>query len=634
MRLLNVGDCKNIHEFVEKKLNQFTSMEKTFRSLFMLMHQEESNVFCEYTDGYKIIKVTYLDFKNLCFRYAHSFKGYLSNLDKKSYVGIYMENSLSYLATLWAILINGYNPLLLNLKLGFSILDQTLQDFQVKLCFSDSNIFSVNTIIVKDVKIVSNQIDDFSSFGEEIVFMSSGTNGHIKLCAFDASNFYYQIGNSVDIINQCAGISKHYDGELKLLTILPFYHVFGFIAVYVWFTFFSRTLVLLKDLSPKTIQYTILKHKVTHIFAVPLVFDLVYKKALKAIKDKGQNTYDKFKKGLSLSNKSNFLNKVLKSKFKEVRDNLFGESVQFIISGGGFISKDTLSFFNGIGYTIVNGYGMTEVGITSVEVSNKVKTRNQSSIGHPFTYTEYSINEQSELLIKGPSMARYIYMDGVIKYTKYDEWFNTHDLCCEVDGRYFLLGRSDDLIVLNNGENLNPLLIESFCKHEFIENVCLVYDSEPILIVSVINCYTANKLNVIKEYITSFLQTFELSSVISNIVYTNSKLLGVNDFKLSRKNVLSRLKNNEYVIINDKVFEEDTTFDMISNELKEIISGILSIDISTISSHSDFMRDLGASSLEYFMISDEIQQRYDIDIKNVDGRSLSTIEQIKEYICK
>ena len=145
---------------------------------------------------------------------------------------------------------------------------------------------------------------------------------------------------------------------------MPFYHVFGLIAVYIWFAFFSRAFVQLNDLSPQTIVNTIKRHKVTHIFAVPLFWETVYDQAIKTIKSRGDKTYQKFLKGMQLSRKLGSApllgNAFTKAAFREVRENLFGESICFLITGGSAIRPEVIEFFNAIGYRLADGYGMTE----------------------------------------------------------------------------------------------------------------------------------------------------------------------------------------------------------------------------------------------------------------------------------
>ena len=59
-------------------------------------------------------------------------------------------------------------------------------------------------------------------------------------------------------------------------------------------------------------------------------------------------------------------NKIVKSK---VQKNILGKEIRFLIAGGSVLSRDTLETLNGVGYNLYNGYGMTEIGVTSVELS-------------------------------------------------------------------------------------------------------------------------------------------------------------------------------------------------------------------------------------------------------------------------
>jgi long-subunit acyl-CoA synthetase (AMP-forming) len=70
--------------------------------------------------------------------------------------------------------------------------------------------------------------------------------------------------------------------------------------------------------------------------------------------------------------------------FKNIRKEILGNDLIFLISGGAAINKKYLSVLNGLGYAIHNGYGLTESGIVSVELSKYVKYRNLETVGKPF----------------------------------------------------------------------------------------------------------------------------------------------------------------------------------------------------------------------------------------------------------
>ena len=383
----HLGSFKSINAFVKNKLESYYQMGLSFDTLFLLMFREKDNIMYEQSEGYRIKKTTYGESERHIISRAESLRQLTPELKHDDVIGLYMENSLDWIELFWAILVAGYKPLMMNTRLPRPLLEDAMRSANCRAVICDTSKsgsidrnepgFSCTVIDPADIK--SEETDPGTGTpealpcGSELLVMSSGTTENVKVCAYSAEEFYYQIADSFDIIKTCPLAKKHYNGELKLLTFLPFYHVFGLIAMYIWFAFFSRTFVHLADMAPQTIVNTIKRHKVTHVFAVPLFWEKVYAQAMRGIQDRGEKTARKFDRALKLQQK---LPRPLdtafsKLAFREVRDNLFGESIIFMITGGSFLDPEVQAFFNGIGYRLVNGYGMTEIGITSVELSFK-----------------------------------------------------------------------------------------------------------------------------------------------------------------------------------------------------------------------------------------------------------------------
>ncbi len=634
MKLSNIRGFQTIDEYVRWKLERFEKDEKTFSRLFVHMFSEEGNVMAELSDGYRIQKLTYGDFKKKTLKRASALAALLA-LPQNSLVGIYMDNSPDWIAIFWSVLICGYRPLLMNKRLPREVLESILTEYTVPAVISDGELFSCRTLLVSDIGEGDSEAGTDEPFGDEVLFMSSGTTQNVKLCAYTAENFYYQLGNSVDIIHNCPEISEHYHGELKLLTLLPFYHVFGFIAVYLWFCFFSRTLVFLKDMNPQTIQNTVKKHEVTHIFAVPMVWEAVYKATLRAVQKKGDKTYRRFLKAVKLSNKGTVFRKLTRKGLGEVREKLFGDSIRFLISGGGYIAAETLAFYNGIGYHIANGYGMTEVGITSVDIAYRSKDRNLGSVGRPFRYTEYKINEKGQLLIRGRNMASHIYVGGEELLPDLDAWFNSRDLARVTDKGYFLMGRSDDLIISNSGENLNPQIIESKIKLPLAEAFCLFAAAgEPVLLISSKHCYSQSKTQRLIADAKAAVTALSLESEIRRIVITPAPLMTKEEFKISRKKLAQRYLAGEFVLIDEVSLQEkvEKLLDGVAAEVRACFAEVLQKEESAIDPNAHFFTTLGGSSIDYFLLANAISDRFGADIKQTDGRSLYTVNEICSFI--
>lgn len=637
MDIHNLGGYNSIDAFVEAKLSRYSASKRDFSALFELMFSEGENVMFEESRGYRIAKTTYAQAKQDILRKAATLRALLGGAEHNSAVGIYMENSLDWIENFWAVLRAGFKPLLMNMRLDDGTLEYALKVCKAAAVISDGKEFSVRTVKASDIASADTEIDG-GEFGTEIFIMSSGTSENVKICAYTAEEFYWQIKGSYSIIKKCAKVKEHYEGELKLLTFLPFYHIFGLVAVYIWFAFFSRTFVRLNDMQPSTITNTIKRHKVTHVFAVPLFWEKVYEQAVRTIKERGEDTYKKFEKGMKLSRKicdtPLLSEKFSKLAFKEVRENMFGESIKFMITGGSYISPEVLEFFNAIGYRLADGYGMTEIGITSVELSGSKKLLNSCSVGLPMDGIEYKINDGGELLVKGRAMARYIIENGEKKPN--DGWFNTHDLA-EFDGKcYRILGRRDDLIIAPNGENLNPNLIEQKLICPGVRGVCLIGTAEdskaiPVLIVSVNKYISAEKLEQVRNAVRRRLADLRLAGQIQRLFFTDEGLMKGDEFKLNRVRLSKEYAAKALHEVKPNDNAEQKEDDEISRNITRMFAVALGKPESEIGYTADFFLDEGGTSLDYLAIISQLRDEYKIPFPDGDS-GLNSVKGLHLYI--
>ena len=632
MKYNNLSRFKKINDFIDYKMARLNGQKESMANLYGLMFSERENVMFEQSEGLIIKKTTYGEAFDAVETKANSLKS-LINGAKQSRVGIYMENSAEWIIVFWAILRAGYCPVLLNTRFSDEMLKNVTDDLGVVAVVSDGKRFHIKTLTYADMENGVKLADD-EEFGKEFFVLSSGTSS-VKACSYTAEELAEIIRNSKHVLKTNKRMKAHYMGELKQLAFLPFYHIFGFVAVYLWFGFFSRTFVKLNDLSPQTIRNTIVKHRVTHIFAVPLFWNTVMNAAKKEIKNRGDGVYEKFKKGLEISDKlgNTPLGRLFADKaFKEVRQNLFGESVKFMITGGSEISSETLKFFNGIGYYLVNGYGMSEIGITSVELSESRKVITSGSVGKPFPSVEYVLSQDGELYVKGASSANAVYSGGREIFRK-GGLYKTMDIAANDKDRYKILCRADDLIVSVTGENINPVKTEEVLSSEFAKGVCLINGRNgelPVLIVQADNDGDVKRkaADDIKEKI----KANNLVSAIGKIFFTTDDLITGKEFKLSR----SRLENDYY---SGKLTEWKASAgnaasreDELINKIKEYFSVALNKPADEIDEDADFFLDEGGTSLDYFALIVRLQEDYSVSFPTDGTKSLNTVRQIAEYL--
>ena len=634
MKLNNVGGYPSIDAFVSAKLKRFDGMERSFASLFELMFSEKENIFYEKSEGYKVSKTTYGQAQERILARTAGMQQVLSAVPVGSVVGLHLQNGLPWIELFWALLRCGYRPLLMNLRLSNEMLEYALRISGAAMVISDEQSFSVPTVTEKEIPYGDSEALEDVTFGTEILLMSSGTSDSLKLCAYTAEEFYHQVYNSFDIIRQSKQVKQHYEGQLKLLTFLPFYHIFGLVAVYIWFAFFSRTFVQLNDLAPQTILNTIRRHKVTHIFAVPLFWEKIWQQATQTIQSRGEATWQRYQRGLRLVRRIGDVPLLgdwfCRTAFREIRDSLFGDSICFMITGGSVINPEALEFFNAIGYPLVNGYGMTELSITSVELSNKKKIRNAGFVGKPLASVEYRIGENGHLQVRSKTAARYIIEQGITKPN--EGWFDTGDLAACVNGHYQILGRSDDLIIAANGENLNPNLIEQQLNLPGTRGVCLVGGEKSTLLVSVSRSISYEKLALLKQSFAERIKALQLDGLIGRLLFISDPLMLENEFKLNRRRLKKDLAANLLHPVEPQQTETVAETDPLWLQIRDMFATALNKSADEISPNADFFLDEGGSSLDYFAMISQMQQEFAVSIPMEATAQLHTVQTLYVWL--
>lgn len=628
-----LGECGSVREYIAHKLHLLDESGRDMRALFGLMFSERGNVLAETTDGFRVRTITYGECADSIERRSARLAYLLSSVPHGSKVGLCMENSPDWIEIFWSILKAGYEPLLVNMRADDETINSVFAEYGVRAAVSDGR--GLNA----EILVSPAQIDEAPAlhgaenapFGNEVYFMSSGTSSQLKICGYTGEEFCHQIRCSADILRRNRSIKRHWRGRLKLLAFLPFYHIFGFAAVYVWFCFFSRTLVFLGDMAPDTITDTVRKHGVTHIFAVPLFWEKLYDAAVAKIKERGAKTYRRFLRGMKLAGVPVIGRLIKKFAFREVRDNIFGESVMFMISGGGNISERAMRFANRIGYRLVNGYGMTETGIASVELSERASVRERRSVGKPFGCVRFDIRD-GELFVRSDAMARDIFVGGE-RVAADARGYATGDLFECVRGEYYILGRKDDLLVGANGENLNPELIEPKLAADGVRGLCLVRSGGGIALVAEISPYCGgNRISSMRSEIASRIAALGLSGSVNEIVLTTRRLIGEKDFKISRSRVACRLAAGELCTVTADTAGGDESDTLITGKLRGIFAEALNRDVAEIGFDDNFFFDLGGNSLDYFAMVSAVCSEFGIGFPSSDTASAATVRDVAKLI--
>ncbi len=362
----------------------------------------------------------------------------------------------------------------------------------------------------KDVTELEKRAKKISPDDLATIIYTSGTTGEPKGVMTTHSNFAFQL----NVMPKLLEVGP----EDRGLTLLPPWHIFGRIAEYLFLS--TGCSVTYTDV--KNIGEDMRNIKPTFVPAVPRIWEGVYNKVMANVKKGGKEGIFNFFKKIAVAFNNNLRvlenREILYSKrfflvtlglklksfimclllwplkglghvlvFKKVLA-ATGGKLRASISGGGALPSHIDEFFQAIGITIIEGYGMTE---TSPIISARLPERIvPGTVGPAIEQTEMRLidlegNDVTGILgakgtlhVKGPQVMQGYYKNP--KKTKEvltsDGWMNTGDLVrINTNGEISIVGRSKDTIVLVGGENVEPTPIEEKLKSSaYIDHVMAV----------------------------------------------------------------------------------------------------------------------------------------------------------------
>lgn len=151
-----------------------------------------------------------------------------------------------------------------------------------------------------------------------------------------------------------------------------------------------------------------------------------------------------------------------------------GGHLQWGLSAAGYLDPDIFQFFQQHNIHLLSGYGMTEAtgGITMTPVSNYIP----DSVGKALPGIELKLNEERELLIRGPYVSKF-YFGRTLTPIKTDGWFHTGDIFQEKNGHYFIEDRKKEIYKNAAGQTITPQKIENMLQEfDAVQSAFLVGD--------------------------------------------------------------------------------------------------------------------------------------------------------------
>lgn len=136
-----------------------------------------------------------------------------------------------------------------------------------------------------------------------------------------------------------------------------------------------------------------------------------------------------------------------------------GGNLKLIICGAAQVPEHLVFRYRALGVTLCPGYGMTETA--NLVSGNGIAEQKPTSVGMPYPEQEVRIVDE-EIRVRGDHLMLGYYNDPEETANVFEDgWIKTGDLGrFDEDGFLYITGRSKNIIVLPNGENVSPEELE------------------------------------------------------------------------------------------------------------------------------------------------------------------------------
>ena len=384
---------------------------------------------------------------------------------------------------------------------------------------------------------------------EELAMINytSGTTGFSKGVMLP----YRALWGNLDYM--LSSIAPKLHKNCNILVSLPMAHMYGLMADLIFNMVLGNHIYFLTRLpSPTLIAQAFTEIKPDIIFAVPLVVEKIVRKKI--------FPHVQTNRARLLMNMP-VINKRIKEKIKEFVLREFGGNAYEVVVGGAPLNREIENFFTSIGFPIAMAYGTTETApfITFANQDEYIA----SSCGVAVKHMQVKVlsndpeNVPGELVCRGINTMKGYYKNEKATQAVIDSdgWFHTGDLATmSPDGHFFVRGRSKNMLLGPNGQNIYPEEIEDKLNSMAMVNESIILQKDDKLVALVHpDMEEANTLGFSDEDLKNIMEQNrkELNTLIPSFAQVSRIQLHDREFeKTAKKSIKRYLYQN--AIINSK----------------------------------------------------------------------------------
>lgn len=575
----------------------------------------------------------------------------IEKIDRPGILALQVPNGSHFAVFFWAILASGHDVLLLDARAPEELVRHLMKETGAVAYVGDKEMEGVQCISPSQLCFHSYEGDVDTEWANGYVLCTSGTTALSRAFYFDGDAICDQFRALTGLLET----SDRWGRELvqeRSLAFLPFHHVMGFTTVFLLTQVMGNTMVFPKTMAPEEVLDACRKHRVTQLISIPLFWNSVARTVRGRWKMMGKEVEAKLAHALEESLRiqkkhgragQEMINKIVMPK---LREQLFGNDMQLLCTGGGYIPRESLELFNGLGYYFVNGYGVTETGIISVTSSEDVEKRLEGTVGKPFFEDSVTISPEGEILVEGDYLHKGHFVGGEL--IPRDKVFVTGDKGeFTADGSLVIRGRSKEIIFNDSGENVYPDEIESYFeglpsvatlsvigrKEELYDVVALILFAE--------KAPGQEELMLLGESIMKRNRTLPVYKQVREVYLSKVAPPLSATMKVKRGKLKEMLENepDNFLRLDQLLGKAKPEaapggheLNKIKRHLKEEFAKVLFLEPDEIPEDAHFILDLGGDSLNSLTLLNEVERHYQIMISDVEYFSCTNVSELSELI--
>ena len=599
----------------------------------MFIKNEDKLAFVDFEDN----KVSFVE---LIKRVRYFSNEVLKNIDSPHAL-IIMENRPEWVYSFYSVWDKKEVNVVLDASSNPNEIAYVINDSQPKtiICsdFSEERILEAITIANYQDKARIINIDkeniDFNSIGSEydnvtlqnpegdetaVMLYTSGTTGSPKGVMLSSNNIIGEIDGIVE--------KDVLQANDQMIALLPFHHILPLMATLLLPLREGASIVFVEKIASKEILDVLEKNNISVMVGVPRVFKLFYDSIKQQIQAKFIT-----RKIYAIAEKINS-KRFSRMIFSKVHKK-FGGHLNVMVSGGAKLDPEIATFFNVLGFTVCEGYGLTET--SPVLAVNSIKYNKVGTVGKGLYNTELKIVDE-ELWVKGPQIMKGYYNkpEKTAEVMTEDGWFKTGDLAeIDKDGYLTIRGRKNSMIVLSNGKNIDPETVENKImglSGPLIKEIGILGHEDKLAAIIVPDLLEFRKQGI------NNIQTY-LKDIIENYNLTASNYKKVLDYKLvedelpkTRLGKTKRFMLPELYKKDEKVkekVEEPQTQEY--QAVKEFVAKLKGFEPGP---EENLELDLGMDSLDKVELLAYVESTFGIKIDEEKFAEMPNLKLLSEYI--